>query len=48
MQEFYYNRVEDGTFCLTGYVGDEAEVVIPDDHFYPHPGYSDRHGGIPL
>ena len=34
MQEFYYNRVEDGTFCLTGYVGDEAEVVIPDDKVF--------------
>ena len=28
MQEFYYRRVEDGTFCLTGYEGDEADVVI--------------------
>ena len=31
MQEFYYRRVDDGTFCLTGYEGDEADVVIPDD-----------------
>ena len=34
MQEFYYRRVEDGTFCLTGYEGDEAEVVIPDDKVF--------------
>ena len=32
MQVFYYKRVEDGTFCVTGYEGDEAEVVIPEDH----------------
>lgn len=31
MQEFYFKKVEDGTFCVTGYVGDEAEVVIPED-----------------
>lgn len=31
MQEFYYRRVDDGTYCLTGYEGDEAEVVIPTD-----------------
>ena len=34
MQEFYYRRVEDGTFCLTGYEGDEAEVIIPDDKVF--------------
>ena len=34
MQEFYYRRVEDGTFCLTGYEGDEAEVVIPEDKIF--------------
>ena len=34
MQEFYYRRVEDGTFCLTGYEGDEAEVIIPDDKIF--------------
>ena len=34
MQEFYYRRVEDGTFCLTGYDGDEADVVIPDDKVF--------------
>lgn len=34
MQEFYYRRVEDGTFCLTGYEGDEADVVIPDDKVF--------------
>ena len=31
MQEFYYKKVEDDTFCLTGYKGREAEVVIPTD-----------------
>ena len=34
MQEFYYRRVEDGTFCLTGYEGDEAEVIIPTDKVF--------------
>ena len=34
MREFYYRRVEDGTFCLTGYEGDEADVVIPDDKVF--------------
>lgn len=31
MQEFTYKLIEDGTYCITGYQGDEAEVVIPDD-----------------
>ena len=31
MQEFYYRMIEDGTYCLTGYKGDETHVVIPDD-----------------
>ena len=31
MQEFTYKKIENGTFCLAGYEGDEAEVVIPDD-----------------
>ena len=31
MQEFYYKRVEDGTYCVTGYEGDEQDVVIPED-----------------
>ena len=34
MQEFYFKQVDDGTFCITGYVGDEAEVVIPTDRVY--------------
>ncbi len=34
MQEFYYRRVEDGTFCLTGYEGNDPEVVIPDDKVF--------------
>ena len=32
MQVFYYKSVEAGPFCVTGYEGDEAEVVIPEDH----------------
>ena len=31
MQDFYYKRVEDGTYCVTGYEGDEQDVVIPED-----------------
>ena len=31
MQKFYYRRVEDGTYCVTGYEGDEQDVVIPED-----------------
>lgn len=34
MQEFYFRRVDDGTYCITGYVGDEADVVIPDDKVF--------------
>lgn len=30
MQEFSYRMIEDGTYCVTGYRGDEAQVVIPD------------------
>ena len=31
MQDYYYKRVEDGTYCVTGYEGDEQDVVIPED-----------------
>lgn len=31
MQNFRYRQIEDGTCCVTGYRGDEAEVVIPDN-----------------
>ena len=31
MQDFYYKQVEDSTFCVVKYRGDEAEVVIPDN-----------------
>lgn len=31
MQEFYYKKIENGTECIMGYQGDEAEVVIPDN-----------------
>lgn len=31
MQEFFYKMVEDGSFCVIGYKGDEAEVIIPED-----------------
>lgn len=30
MQEFDYRPLEDGTYCITGYTGDEAQVTIPD------------------
>lgn len=30
MQEFVYQLIEDNTYCLMGYRGDEANVVIPD------------------
>ena len=31
MQDFIYKMIEDGTYCVMSYQGDEAEVVIPDD-----------------
>ena len=31
MQEFYYKKIEDGTFCIMGYKGDESDIVIPQD-----------------
>lgn len=31
MQDFIYRWIEDGTYCVMGYQGDGAEVVIPDD-----------------
>ncbi|MDE7158140.1 MAG: leucine-rich repeat domain-containing protein [Clostridiales bacterium] len=30
MQEFTYQLIENNTFCVSGYQGDEAHVVIPD------------------
>ena len=32
MQEFMYRALEDGSYCITGYTGDEADVVIPDTY----------------
>lgn len=32
MQEFYYQYMEDGDVCVIGYKGDDAEVVMPDNH----------------
>ncbi len=29
MQEFEYKLIDDGTFCVSGYMGDEAQVEIP-------------------
>ena len=29
MQEFTYKQIEDGTYAVSSYTGDEAEVVIP-------------------
>lgn len=31
MQEFSYKLLEDYTLCITGYDGDETQVVIPDE-----------------
>ena len=33
MQEFSFKVMEDETFAVTGYTGDEKEVVIPDTHW---------------
>lgn len=30
MQQFLYKLMEDGTYCITDYRGDEANIVIPD------------------
>ena len=30
MQTFQYRLIENGTFCITAYEGDESEVVIPE------------------
>ncbi|MDD3920730.1 MAG: leucine-rich repeat domain-containing protein [Eubacteriales bacterium] len=30
MQRFAYKLIDDGTMCVTGYAGDEPDVVIPD------------------
>ena len=30
MQDFSYRQIEDYTYCITRYQGNEAEVVIPD------------------
>ena len=34
MQDFYYRMVDDGTYYITGYEGDESEVVIPTDRVF--------------
>ena len=31
MQDFIFSQMEDYTFCVARYKGDEAEVVIPDN-----------------
>lgn len=31
MQDFTYKLIEDGTYCVMCYQGDEADVKIPDD-----------------
>ena len=31
MQNFTYKLIEDGTYCVTTYQGDEETVVIPDN-----------------
>jgi len=45
--KFYYRMIDDGSFCLTGYIGNETSVVLPecagkltvifDDVFKRHP-----------
>ena len=30
MQKFFYRLIEDGTYCITAYQGDEPEVRVPD------------------
>ena len=30
MQQYFYRFLEDGTYCITEYIGDEADVIIPD------------------
>ena len=37
MQEFIYKLVEDNTYCIMAYSGDEANVIIPDTY-----------GGLPV
>lgn len=37
MQEFIYKQMEDMTYCVMGYRGDAAEVIIPE-----------RYGGAPI
>ena len=32
MQQFFYRFLEDGTYCVTEYQGDEADVIIPDTY----------------
>ena len=32
MQEFEFKMIEDETYSVTGYRGDEAEIIIPDTH----------------
>ena len=32
MQEFFFRWADDGTYCVLGYKGDEANVVIPESY----------------
>lgn len=32
MQDYFYKQVEDGTWCIAAYAGDESEVVIPGEY----------------
>lgn len=32
MQDYIFKPAGDGTYCVTGYTGDEKEVVIPDSY----------------
>ena len=32
MQKFYFKQVEDGTYAVTGYEGDERNVIIPGNY----------------
>ena len=33
MQEFTYKQIEDDTYCVMRYKGDEPAVTVPDVHW---------------
>lgn len=32
MQDFFYKQIEDGTWSVVAYSGDDAEITIPEEH----------------